>query len=164
MDPKATLERLDDALPDQLSGHPRIAACLLAFGVLALYAINPAAAQEGCSSALDAVFTTGLGMVFGYGQPLIVIVAFAGILAAITNPLFPWQNALGFAVLVILIIGLGAFMVVTAFTDAAFTQMGAPEPCVSIGGGGDDGGSGSVALLPLIITSIKYRFAEYTGE
>lgn len=129
--PHDWLRTIRTALPDRRLS-PRQGILLVTIAIGSVVAIDPAAAQEGCSSALDAVFNTIGGMTFGYGRPLIVILLFVGLIAMVTSPIHPAQAIVGGVVVASIIVGMVLLIAVTAFTSASFDAMGAPEACVSI--------------------------------
>lgn len=114
----------------KLSRRQGLLASFVFVGIL--YSIDPAAAQEGCSSALDSVFTTGAGMVFGYGRPVVAVIAFVAFIGMITTPIHPLQSVVAGGVLVLIIVGIVALIGITAFTQQSFDAMGAPDACVEI--------------------------------
>lgn len=129
--PRRLMADFSTALQEyQLNPRQGILATFVFAGIL--YSIAPAAAQEGCSSALDSVFTTGAGMVFGYGRPVVAVVAFVAFIAMITTPIHPLQSVVAGGVLVLIIVGIVALIGITAFTQQSFDAMGAPDACVEV--------------------------------
>lgn len=140
------IERITNALPDNYlrrfslpstlrNGLSRLApsdyvAGMGAVVLLFFIATDPVSAQQYCSDGLDATLNAGIGIIFGYGRPLIIAIAFIGVIAVMTEPAFQGQRVAGYAILASVVIGLAGFMLVTEFTNTAFNNMGAPQGCI----------------------------------
>lgn len=142
MDPQSYFSRLRHALPDKLpSGLGKVTsnngvAALATLSLLIAFASEPAAAQAHCSTGLTAFVDASVGMVFGYARPIMYGAIILGVVFSLIRQIFPFQGIVGIALIALPIAALGLSMFSIELVDLGFQNMGAPEPCTEILGGG----------------------------